>query len=250
VKGPVVATLLVLAAPAAALADETIYAGPPSQYFTPSVSPDQGEPVKLTNVDFVDHDVIATDKGPDGKPLFRSELTARGGSVPVTGTEFLKTGAYGFFCSLHANMKGTINVTGAGQPKPRPGEPAQPPPPSSPPPSSPPPPSGGNPGSSDNAAPALRVRLVDGRTGPARKRKALKVAVTSDEAATVGLIIRQGKRDIASTTTQIESGTTTVSVRLRRALSRARRLKLTVVATAADAAGNSAKASSNRTLRR
>jgi hypothetical protein len=94
------------------------------------------------------------------------------------------------------------------------------------------------------------VRLVDSRTGPARRRKALRVAVTSDEAATVGLIIRQGKRDIGSITTQVESGTSTVTVKLRRALSRARRVKLTVVATGADAAGNSAKTSASRTLRR
>ena len=41
-----------------------------------------------------------------------------------------------------------------------------------------------------------------------------------------------------------------MSLRLRRALSRAKRVKLTVVATAADAAGNSTKTSSAKTLRR
>ena len=235
---------LLAAAPAAAWADETIYGGPPSQYFTPTVSPDQGEPVSFTNLDFVDHDVVAVDKGPDGAPLFRSELVARGGSSVVKGTEFLKTGSYAFFCSLHASMKGSIDVTEAGTPAARPGSaPPSSPPPSSPPPSSAPPPSAGP---SDTAPPSLRIRVADSRLSVVRKRRALRLAITSDEAATVGLAVRAGRRTLGSTTTRIESGTTTVTVKLRRAATS----RLTVRATAADAADNTAKTTARKTLRR
>jgi len=107
-----------------------VYAGPPSQFFTSSVTIDQGEAVTFTNLDFIAHDVTAQGKGPDGKPLFASALTNGGGSNPVSGTEFLTTGDYPFHCSVHPFMTATLKVTANGTPKQRP---AAPPPDTTPP---------------------------------------------------------------------------------------------------------------------
>jgi spore coat protein A, manganese oxidase len=223
-----------LCAAPAARADETIYGGPPSQYFTPTVSPDQGETVTFTNLDLVDHDVVASGTGPDGAPLFRSEIVGRGASSVVAGTEFLTTGDYGFFCSIHPNMKGTINVTSAGSPKPRPGAGG----------SSPAPPPGAAP-ASDTRAPALRLAVLDRRLSTVRRRRALRVRVTSDEPATVGLTVRAGRRTLGGTTVRVPAGRRTVTIRLRRRPTS----RLTVVASAADGAGNTTNRSTRRTLR-
>ena len=43
--------------------------------------------------------------------LFGTPLIGPGQSAPVAGVEALAPGDYGFYCSLHANMRGTITVT-------------------------------------------------------------------------------------------------------------------------------------------
>ena len=57
-RGVVVSVVGLLASAPAALAG-TVYAGPPSQFFTSSVTIDQGEAVTFTNLDFIAHDVTA-----------------------------------------------------------------------------------------------------------------------------------------------------------------------------------------------
>jgi outer membrane protein assembly factor BamB len=80
-------------------------------YATPVVISFSGSKVSYTNVDNVLHDVTATDKGGDGRPLFQSKLIGLGESAPVDGTEKLAAGkSYGFYCSVHPGMKGTIQV--------------------------------------------------------------------------------------------------------------------------------------------
>ncbi|HEX6713697.1 MAG TPA: plastocyanin/azurin family copper-binding protein, partial [Thermoleophilaceae bacterium] len=80
-------------------------------YATPAVISFAGNKVSYTNVDNVLHDVTAADKGPDGRPLFQSKLIGLGESAPVDGTEKLAAGkSYGFYCSVHPGMKGTIAV--------------------------------------------------------------------------------------------------------------------------------------------
>lgn len=57
------------------------------------------------------HDVVAEDAGPDGMPLFRTPLIGTGQSAPVEGLDRVESGrSYGFFCSLHTNMRGTLTV--------------------------------------------------------------------------------------------------------------------------------------------
>jgi plastocyanin len=105
---------------ASAWADGTITAHPPNQFGSAVTTIDQGEKVTFQNMDIVGHDVTADDSGPDGAPLFRSQLVGPGSSGPVAGTEYLTTGSYGFFCSIHPGMEATLEVTSAGTPVPRP----------------------------------------------------------------------------------------------------------------------------------
>src|SRR3954452_13845496 len=109
-----------LAAAVALASDQTINAVPSQQFANPSVTIDQGDHVTFTNNDAVSHDVTAKGKGSDGKPLFASDTTSTGQSKPVDGTQYLTTGDYAFICSIHPNMTGTLHVTAAGAPPPRP----------------------------------------------------------------------------------------------------------------------------------
>ena len=80
-------------------------------YATPAVVSFAGNKVSYTNLDNVQHDVTATDKGADGRPLFQSKLIGLGESTPIEGTEKLAAGkSYSFYCSVHPGMKGTIAV--------------------------------------------------------------------------------------------------------------------------------------------
>ena len=109
-KSLAIAVFGVLALAPAAQAG-TIYAGPPSQFFTSAVTIDQGETVSFTNLDVVQHDVTAVDKGPDGSPLFHTKLIGLGETAPVEGLDKVKAGqSYAFFCSVHPGMRGTLVV--------------------------------------------------------------------------------------------------------------------------------------------
>ena len=69
-----------------------------------------GGSLSYTNLDPVQHDVVARDKGSNGQPLFRSDFAGLGATVPVPGAEKLKAGQYAFYCSLHPGMQGTLIV--------------------------------------------------------------------------------------------------------------------------------------------
>jgi outer membrane protein assembly factor BamB len=80
-------------------------------YATPAMISFAGSKVSYTNLDNVLHDVTATEKGADGRPLFQSKLIGLGESTPVEGTEKLASGkSYSFYCSIHPGMKGTLAV--------------------------------------------------------------------------------------------------------------------------------------------
>jgi plastocyanin len=115
--GSVVAVLL-LAAPAAA--DQQIQAGSTRRYVNPQVTIAQGEKLTFRNSDTLVHDVTAT-QTLDGKPLFSTPLIDPGGEAVVDGAQYLTTGQYPFYCSLHPDMTGTLTVSSEGTPLPRPG---------------------------------------------------------------------------------------------------------------------------------
>jgi plastocyanin len=225
------ALVLVLAAigvtaPAAHAADSAqITAGLGNRYLTPTVEVDQGGRVTFANRDAVSHDVTARDEA-GGKPLFASPLVAPGASAGVDGVQYLRTGSYAFFCSVHPQMTGTLRVTAAGTPAPRPG-------------------SGGGPAARDTSAPRL---------GVARPRR-LRVVVTSDEAARIRVTARRGGRTIARGSARLP-GAGRATVRLRptaagkRALRRGRRARAVLTVGARDAAGNRATVRRRAVLRR
>lgn len=217
----------VLALAPAASAKGQITAVAPNTYLTTEVTIDQGERVTFTNFDAAEHDVLARDAGPDGKPLFRSELTGFGSSTPVEGTEYLTTGSYPFLCSLHPQMEGTLNVSSAGEPVPRPG-----------------------------AKTTLKLRVLDKRLSRVKKQRALRVRVTTSAAATVRMTARaKGKRKAFAKGTTKLGGANTKTARLpltragRRLVKRGRRITVTVTAKAKDGAGKTTKKSAKTTLR-
>jgi azurin len=56
-------------------------------------------------------DVTAQDRGSDGRPLFQSKLIGLGETATVDGVEKLQSGkSYGFFCTVHPGMRGTLIV--------------------------------------------------------------------------------------------------------------------------------------------
>ena len=119
-RGVVAALIVSLVAAATAWADETISTRPVNSFSASLTTIDQGEKVTLQNMDVAGHDVVSEKAGDDSKPLFRSDIVAPGSSGPVVGTEYLTTGTYPFFCSIHPGMESTLEVTSAGTPVPRP----------------------------------------------------------------------------------------------------------------------------------
>jgi len=67
----------------------------------------------------VPHSVVA-DGQLAGSPLFRSPTFPGDATRQVSGTQYLTTGDYTFFCSVHQNMRAVLRVTAAGTPVPRP----------------------------------------------------------------------------------------------------------------------------------
>ena len=119
-RGLALAALMSLLGAVTAWADETITARPVDQFASSVTTIDQGERVTLRNLDISGHDVTSHDSGDDGKPLFASALVGPTSSGPVAGTEYLTTGSYHFFCSIHPGMEATLEVTSAGTPGKRP----------------------------------------------------------------------------------------------------------------------------------
>src|SRR3954454_9469009 len=244
--GAVVA-VVALALPAAASADKQVDAAPPNRFTASEYTIDQGEKLVFHNGDTVSHDVTASSKGTDGKPLFNSAVTDSGKSSPVNGAQYLTTGHYEFICSLHANMKATLHVTANGTPATRPGAAG---------------PAGSTQtNSADKTAPALGVRLVSKRLQAVRRGNVLRVRVTVNEESHVVLKAVARPRvggplvTVAKAETHANKGTRRVSVPPHppggRAL-RGKRSSLAVIVTvkAIDNAGNKVTVQHGRTPRR
>jgi plastocyanin len=227
---PLAALALVVAPAATALAASSaqIVAAPGNSYVSSSVEIDQGGRVSFANRDVTSHDVTARDRAPDGSPLFRSALVPAGGEAQVESVQYLAAGSYAFYCSVHPQMTGTLRVTTAGTPEPRPG-------------------GGGSAGGGAADTTAPHVSLAGGSR--------LRAVVTSDEPIAVSVVARRGRRVLARGNGRLEAaGRAAVRLKLttagRRALSRTPRLRVVLDAVANDAAGNRATASRRAVLRR
>jgi polyvinyl alcohol dehydrogenase (cytochrome) len=91
-----------------------ILAGPgaaSTTYATPVMVTQVGGPVSFSNFDLPQHDVVSDARAVTGQPLFSSPRSGIGEVVPVRGLNRVQSGKqYGFFCSLHPGMRGTLIV--------------------------------------------------------------------------------------------------------------------------------------------
>ena len=229
-----------LGAAPAAQADEEIVAGGGFRFLNPNVTIDQGERLTFANFDVQSHDVT----GQNG--LFHTPLIDTGEEAFVEGSQHLTTGTYQYVCSIHLDMRGTLTVSNAGTPVPRPGGG-----------------SGGGAGggatASDRTAPRVSLKVRGTRLGRVRAAGRLRVEVKVDEGAKVGLSatarIRGKKVTLAAGGVELTgAGTRREDLVLTRAgkkaLKRARRVSIVVSARAVDGAGNGRTARARARLRR
>lgn len=222
-RGLAAALIVSLLVAATAWADETITARTPNQFASGVTTIDQGEKVTLRNMDIAGHDVTAKQPGPDGKALFKSDLISPGASGPVRGTEYLVTGSYDFFCSVHPGMEARLEVTSAGTPVPRP-------------------------------QPGVTVKVVSRDLQRVVDSGKLKLKVRSVKASlTVGARAKTGKSSIALGSRKLEwdGGEDVVKLKLsdsaRRALRKKDSAKFFATVTA-DHGGHTERATARRTL--
>jgi plastocyanin len=220
---------------APALGDATITAGPvPNTFASTEATIDQGQSVTFQNSDQTAfHDVTADQNGSDGKALFASETIEGGKTSPVKGVEFLITGDYGFHCSVHPFMKGTLHVTANGTPKPRtPENPA--------------------PNPADTTPPDATVTILDSRISSVLEHRGLRVRLKADEPARFKLTATSGKTRVALGTFT-SKGARTAKLDLtksgKKLLFKASTVKLKLSAKVNDAADNKSAASATKTLR-
>jgi plastocyanin len=226
VLGALAVTLL---APATAVADETIYATTGTRYAAEEYTIDQGEPLHFRNEDLSgpSHDVASTANGSvRGSFLFASEIVGPGKTSFVEGSQYLTTGSYDFFCSIHPSMKGRLIVTSAGAPKPRPGRAPTAP--------------GEEPPAADQTAPEPSLRFGALRAGAIRRSGRITVRAGADEAVRMKVTVRVGKARLVKRLKLATRGSRKVRLVVtrdaRRAIVRGSRIHITV--DVEDAAGN------------
>jgi hypothetical protein len=136
---------------------------------------------------------------------------------------FTHTGTFSYHCRVHTYMTGHVAVVAPGAPL-------------------------------DTMAPTTRLKIRRVTPGSAARSGRLKVKVTVDEAATETLVAKLGRRRIAKRTVRFSAaGTKTVRMKLnrkgRRALRNRSRARVSLRATAVDAAGNKKTRRTSITLR-
>ena len=86
------------------------YAGPStSDLIVPIVVLPQGTDLYLFNLNVWGHSMYSELNGLNDR-LFWSELVPFGKSTLVNGVSDLQPGSYGFYCSNHEDMKGTLRI--------------------------------------------------------------------------------------------------------------------------------------------
>jgi plastocyanin len=234
-------------APAPALADKVVEAQTVWRFDASSYRIDQGEKLTFKNSDVASpgpHNVTASGKGPDGRPLFASKTIRNGEQAPVEGAQQLTTGSYDFICTVHPFMEASLVVSDTGTPlPPGSGSPTPTPPPAS-----------------DTRRPKLRVSLQRSSLRTAVRRNRLFALITSDEVVTLRMTLtrRLHGRPVVLGRATGRANTPDTAVRIgirlsragRRALRRARRVAFTLLVEARDAAGNVTATKARRQLQR
>jgi plastocyanin len=154
-----------------------------NHYSSTSYTIDQGEVAQL-QVTGSSHNATANQNGPDNKALFRSP-TISGGTTGVNGTQFLGTGDYTFFCTIHpSTMQATLHVTGNGTPQ---------------------------------ARPHADLSLKSKKLSKAVKKGLLVQVTTNTKIDNVSLTAKLGKATIGKATVSLASGTQVDLVKLSKA---------------------------------
>jgi len=227
----IVAAVFTLAtAPAVASGDATIQAQPGPAYAPSRLTIDQGTHVTLENRDSTRHNIVSSGYAPDGSRLFRSGTVDPGLSAPVNGTEYLTAGEYSFFCSIHRGMQGTLVVSSAGSPVPRPQ-------------------------TTDTTRPGLKLAVLTRSLNTALLRGRLLVHVRSTEFVHVRLAAwRHGRRLAIGRTVLHSAGFRGARLRLtrfgRRLFRKRDRVRISIRGVALDRAGNRRRARARQTLLR
>ena len=107
----VLAAVAALAVPSSASAANNVVVTAGFRYVPPSVSVAQGDTLTYVNADVAPHDVTSDATGPDNLPIFYSDVVGTGGQSNVRGVSSLAPGTYGFYCSVHPTMTGTLTVS-------------------------------------------------------------------------------------------------------------------------------------------
>jgi plastocyanin len=107
-------TVVGLMAPSHAAINVAVAApgGDVAGYATPTVVLIKGAPANFFNADpLAPHDIVS-DERRNNQHIFRSAVSSGPGEglKPITGVENLDIGTYGFHCSIHINMQGTLDV--------------------------------------------------------------------------------------------------------------------------------------------
>jgi plastocyanin len=179
----VLVTASVLLAAGLAFGAAPIIGDGTNHYSSANYTIDQGEVAQL-QVTGSSHNATANQNGPDKKALFRS-LTISGGTTGVNGTQFLGTGDYTFFCTIHpSTMQATLHVTGNGTPQ---------------------------------ARPHADLSLKSKKLSKAVKKGLLVQVTTNTKIDDVSLTAKLGKATIGKATVSLASGTQVELVKLSKA---------------------------------
>lgn len=107
----VLTALASLAVPSSASAANNVVVSVGFRYLPPSLSVAQGDTLTHVNADVAPHDVMAVETGPDNLPIFYGDVVGTGGQSDVRGVSSLAPGDYGYYCSVHPTMTGTLTVS-------------------------------------------------------------------------------------------------------------------------------------------
>ena len=90
-------------------------------YNQPTYTMDRGERPLFTNAGALQHNATARQNGPDKRVLFSTPTLDGGQQATLDGTQYLTTGSYIFYCTIHpTEMQATLVVGPGGSPQARP----------------------------------------------------------------------------------------------------------------------------------
>ena len=93
-----------------ATAAPTVVAAAGIRFVPAEVVMTEGSTLTFANTDVAPHDVTSDEFKANGNRLFSSATIPTGQTTPVNGVKNLDVGVYSFFCTIHPEMRGLLNV--------------------------------------------------------------------------------------------------------------------------------------------